>query len=727
MKILHQNVRGLSTSEAEITHALILHRPEVMSLTETWAALRPPPQWQDLVYTMHSIDGTRSSGRIRMGGGVSMLIRVPHRRIQVPACEDMTTIVVQVGSSRIASVYIKPAIGKERYKKCLQQLLKLCRGSAIIVGDWNARTTWWDKITNPAGNALSTWSLHNNFEVGFTPTPTCVNSRGFSTVDLFLTRGWKIRKPTILHGPWNGKSDHLMIRAQIERKSEINSRHPVRIPSGLFQKDNLIGVARSFYEHALPKVTARIAAASSAQELQEATDSLIENLRKPWETFLSKRPNRFRPGWNKSLDQLAQQRTRLLKGDEQSRLAGRLLDRQIKRQFRENRRMLLARATSVINQEDYKSALATMRFVERKQTQKQNTLNPEDFTKYFNDKQIHRPIIPLPNFTIPPNFKDYLSRALQSAKCGKAPGPDGISNEMLKIAPALTVQALETLWQQVGRLTSLPTQFNTGTLVPLYKSGEPREPSNYRPIMLLSHVRKCITGAIGLLIRDVYAPHHRQWGFCPNTNAEDAILAANESIRKGHNYLAVLDLKAAYDSVRRDDVLRICNHKLPQYVNAMLPAVLQPQRVTTQGQNSSIIAHVTMGVPQGDRPSPDIFNIFIDILLFMLDKVPRPFSDHPANAYADEILLLSRSAEGLQRLLNIATKWSQHYNMAWNISKCSILAPPQNTDVLSLNNSNLLCLNEATYLGVPLSAGGVTDSNNKKRTEKAIALMERIR
>ena len=126
-----------------------------------------------------------------------MLVRVPHRIIQVSASEDMTTLVVQVGSSRVVTVYIKPAFGKERHKKSLQQLLKLCRGSAIIVGDWNARATWWDKATNPSGNTLSTWALQYNFMAGFTPTPTCVSSRGSSTVDLLLTRGWTIRKPMI--------------------------------------------------------------------------------------------------------------------------------------------------------------------------------------------------------------------------------------------------------------------------------------------------------------------------------------------------------------------------------------------------------------------------------------------------------------------------------------------------------------------------------------------------
>lgn len=122
--------------------------------------------------------------------------------------------------------------------------------------------------------------------------------------------------------------------------------------------------------------------------------------------------------------------------------------------------------------------------------------------------------------------------------------------------------------------------------------------------------------------------------------------------------MAVLDLQSAYDRVRRDKLLQLCAQHLPPDLLGMVQSLLVATAVTTQGQKDGTSATITRGVPQGDVPSPALFNMFLDTLLHRLDHVPRHLSTAPANGYADDVLLLAFSVEGLHWLLKEATDWA---------------------------------------------------------------------
>ena len=65
-----------------------------------------------------------------------------------------------------------------------------------------------------------------------------------------------------------------------------------------------------------------------------------------------------------------------------------------------------------------------------------------------------------------------------------------------------------------------------------------------------------------------------------------------------------------------------------------------------------------IGVPQGESFSCTLFNIFLDKLLEKLSSVPHHISEKAASALADDIILMSKTTEGLQLLLDKCTEWS---------------------------------------------------------------------
>ena len=63
-----------------------------------------------------------------------------------------------------------------------------------------------------------------------------------------------------------------------------------------------------------------------------------------------------------------------------------------------------------------------------------------------------------------------------------------------------------------------------------------------------------------------------------------------------------------------------------------------------------------IGVPQGESFSCTLFNIFQDTLLEKLSSVPHHTSEKAASALADDVILMSKNAEGLQLLLDSCTE-----------------------------------------------------------------------
>lgn len=70
-------------------------------------------------------------------------------------------------------------------------------------------------------------------------------------------------------------------------------------------------------------------------------------------------------------------------------------------------------------------------------------------------------------------------------------GPDAVHLEMLKINAGKCAKLLTELWVAVGRTTVVPQEWLKGITVPLFKGkGKKSNPTNNRPLTILSHVRK---------------------------------------------------------------------------------------------------------------------------------------------------------------------------------------------------------------------------------------------
>ena len=106
---------------------------------------------------------------------------------------------------------------------------------------------------------------------------------------------------------------------------------------------------------------------------------------------------------------------------------------------------------------------------------------------------------------------EEVAQAIKKLKNGKAPGLDGIINEIFKNADEESHKHLCTLYNHIFNNEDFPEQWSRGLIFPLFKGGpdEARvDPNRYRGITLLSIVGKIYTSILNT----------RLYNWCDNNN-----------------------------------------------------------------------------------------------------------------------------------------------------------------------------------------------------------------
>lgn len=95
---------------------------------------------------------------------------------------------------------------------------------------------------------------------------------------------------------------------------------------------------------------------------------------------------------------------------------------------------------------------------------------------------------------------------------------------------------------------------------------------------------------------------------------------------------------------------------LPQDLCAMIEAFLTPSWVSTVGDPHKKWHVVDRGVPQESPLSPSLYNLFIDELSERISQVQSDVATVPGVLFAADVLLTANSPQGLQILLDTASK-----------------------------------------------------------------------
>ena len=226
-----------------------------------------------------------------------------------------------------------------------------------------------------------------------------------------------------------------------------------------------------------------------------------------------------------------------------------------------------------------------------------------------------------------PITEEEISTAISQMKNGKAPGLDGISSEVLKLGGKASVHWLSSIFTTIWMEETVPSDWQKQLLVPIHKKGSQSDCNKYSRISLLSVPSKVFTKIVSNHLK----PHvelllcKNQCGFHKGRGCNDWIYTLRALMEKATEfnqplYMCFIDLRKAYDSVKRDTlwvVLQQCYH-LPKKLLTII-RVMHDQStaaIHAYGKTSEEFA-VTSGVHQGRVLAPTLFNLFFDAVIRM--------------------------------------------------------------------------------------------------------------
>ena len=171
-----------------------------------------------------------------------------------------------------------------------------------------------------------------------------------------------------------------------------------------------------------------------------------------------------------------------------------------------------------------------------------------------------------------------------------------------------------------------------------------------RPIALLTTLRKTLS--IIILNRSRADTEefisHSQSGFRPNRSTADVVwthrfLAAKAQKEKMEIFITGIDMSAAFDTIRRDKLLKIAEEFLQEDETRLIRFLLSGTNISPRipGATRSDSFEANVGTPQGDSLSPVLFIIYLEkALRNVRNEIPQDMTPSEV-CYADDCDFIS--------------------------------------------------------------------------------------
>ena len=280
-----------------------------------------------------------------------------------------------------------------------------------------------------------------------------------------------------------------------------------------------------------------------------------------------------------------------------------------------------------------------------------------------------------------------VAEVIKSLGNEKASGHDMIPNEALKNAPMALVEMIVMLFNRVMRKGEVSRSWKRGRLVLIHKRGSTVDAYNYRPLTVLTAVSGLYTKILNQRLVSVVECHgllgEIQNGFRKTRSGDDNAFVLNTILWKSTAqrkdvHLAFLDLMKAYDSVDRKVLWR----RLAEmgFGGKFLQAVqklYEGDHVTCK-MNGVTTPPVFLGrgLRQGCSLSPLLFALYVAGLGQDLARASQGVKLYRVVVsgifFADDILLVARTAEGLRQLVAPVEAHCKDLRMNLSVSKCKV-------------------------------------------------------
>lgn len=349
------------------------------------------------------------------------------------------------------------------------------------------------------------------------------------------------------------------------------------------------------------------------------------------------------------------------------------------------------------------------------------------------------------NMNVNNNKLDYevsdkeIYDTIKLLKNKRAPGPDGIINEMFKCGKFYIVPVLKKLFNLIISSGYFPTRWKTGFIINIHKSGPTSDPNNFRGITLSSCLGKLFSLIMNarlveyLNINGLYSEY--QFGFRKDHRTTDSMFILERIMsdyRKSKKklYLSFIDFRKAFDKVWRAALLyKILNLGIGGRFYAVIKDMYNDNQsaVKTNGMRTEYF-DCPLGVRQGDGLSPTLFNVFVNDLKDLFNScecTPALYGNITIGCiqYADDLVIISESYDGMQSALNKLSSYCNQWKIEINTSKSKIMVASSKKFIpakkFKIDGCELDFVPKYKHLGLLFTYNGQFNSGQEHLTDRA--------
>ena len=366
-----------------------------------------------------------------------------------------------------------------------------------------------------------------------------------------------------------------------------------------------------------------------------------------------------------------------------------------------------------------------------------HTCNDILFTQYLPDK------VDDTMFLLPVTEEDILQLVV-NAKSNKSKDNDQFDMCLVKKIIPHIVKPLAHICNTSLMNGIFPDRMKIARVIPLFKNGDVKEFSNYRPVSILSQYSKILEkvfhNRLMSFINDKQILNNSQFGSTKNMSTALAIIELVEEITtaidEGKTTVGVfIDLKKAFDTVDHNILANKLEHYgirglAKDWVCSYLEKIRQ--YVCINDSNSECL-DVKCGVPQGSILGPALFILFVNDMGNVSTSLKSIlFADDTNLFYAGKDL--TEVCELVSRELNILHMWFQVNKLSLNVAKTNFMIFGNKryveNDMVSINGMNINRVYVTKFIGVHIDSKlnwNEHISVIKTEVAKNVSIMNRVK
>ena len=316
-----------------------------------------------------------------------------------------------------------------------------------------------------------------------------------------------------------------------------------------------------------------------------------------------------------------------------------------------------------------------------------------------------------------------IFKSLCQLKQSNTKGTDQIDGKIIHLSALFTTDTITYIYNLIIEKNKFPRAFKEAKVIPLYKSGERSDPSNYRPISILSVLSKPVEKHVNEHIMKHFLTnnllHKNQSGLRPHHSCHTALTDLIDAWLSDINLNKIcgalfIEFAKAFGVISHNLLLKKMNlyGLTTDTLNLIKSFLSDCHQVVSVKNKQSEVKPVVFGVPQGSVLEPLLFSIYInDLPLHISGRCDMLADDTTIHTSGRDIPSIVATFQSC--VLDII-EWTHINHMSLNPSKTNymILTMRQKRQILSLPPVQLLVGNKQLHEVSEHKLLGVIIDNN---------------